>query len=212
MEPFYAGLAPETAMEMAELSRRLFHLREERKQWLASIGHEDDDQALLDAIGAGRVAEHPGYEIWLASQLSLQQQQVLRERLDWRCRHPAGPGEAWDSAHPLDAIALTLRLPEAFHPDFVFADDGLALRGLAGEEVMIRWLSGTRWSVEWRIGDDLWRLDNAPVAHAGVDTPAHLHCPDGSVTDDPFATHDAALDDAARLQRIIDGIAQSFVA
>ena len=208
MEPFFAGLAPTTVMEMADLSRRMYTLREERKLWLTDIGFEDSDE-LLAAIADGKVAEHPAYEIWLASQLSGEQLETLRVQLDWRCRNPVGETQNTESAHPMDAIALTLDLPDNFEQEFSLPADGLGLRSADGVDVLLRVVSSQHWSVEWQHGERRWRLDTAPVAHAGVDTHAHLHRPDGSVVADPLALS-KDLEPAAIVHHIVDALGRSF--
>ena len=177
MDPFFTGIEPAVATRMAGLSRQMFELRERHKELLEQLDCEDAG-AVLAAIRAGRLPEHPGYEAWLALELMRERQQAARELLDWHCRHIRDDAE-W----PAIADGVPDDLPVAFlaHPPERHLD-GLGLRGEDGLEVLARVLTPCDWSFEWRRGERSWRLDTAPVSHAGlaVGSP-HLHLPDGAV-------------------------------
>lgn len=182
MEPFFNGMAPEMAVDLAEKSRRAFDLREQRKQLLAQSGFADA-HALLEAVREGGVDASAGYDLWLSLALLQEQHEALRAWVDWRCRKSAHGNEPSQSpwADSLDAQPL----PEPFashmtlHPDAVsFAVD--ALTGVA------RIVSATEWSLAWKVGERNWRLDTAPRRGHDIATRARLCLPDGSVAADPW--------------------------
>jgi len=177
MDPFFTGIEPVVATRMAGLSRQMFELRERHKELLEQLDCGDAD-AVLAAIRAGRLPEHPGYEAWLALELMRERQQAARELLDWHCRNLRDDAE-W----PAIDDGIPDALPTAFqvHP-LERHLDGLGLRGEDGLDVLARVLTPREWSFEWRRGERWWRFDTAPVPHPGlaIGTP-HLHLPDGAV-------------------------------
>ncbi|MDR1075398.1 MAG: hypothetical protein LBL59_03610 [Xanthomonadaceae bacterium] len=207
MESFFTGLDPITAQDLADLSKRMFELRESRKRLLAESGCVDAEE-LLTALRDGRLHEHPTYEGWLAVVLLQRQQQELYEQIDWRCRHPDEEAQPPAPANDLASLASSLTLPSAFarqemrlHPDAIACTDGNGL------EVLVRIVSAQDWSFEWRFDQAYWRLDTAPVQHPGITTRAHLHRPDGSVAADPLALDGNTA--GICVQRFLDALAQS---
>lgn len=203
MEPFFAGLAPETALALAGLSHELYEVRETRKQLLAETDCTGAE-VLYAALCSGQLPEHPAYEAWLAVIALRRQEERLREHIDWRCRHPGADAAA--PANELETLAAALTLPAAFAPPRLHPD-GLVFASADGLEVLARLASPRHWSFEWRIGQAHWRLDTAPLAHPGVSTRAHLHRPDGSVVDDPLRLDEATT--SATLQRFLEALARA---
>lgn len=68
MTDFFEGLDYEVAEEIQNLSHLTYQLRENRKAILDAYGVADE-AALLDHIRTGAVAEHPGYEHYLAARI-----------------------------------------------------------------------------------------------------------------------------------------------
>lgn len=178
MDPFFTGIDPTLATRMAGLSRQMFELRERRAQLLQQLDCADQD-AVLAAIREGRLAEHPGYEAWLALALMSERQQAARELLDWHCRHAGRDDAEWPAV--IDPVPVNLPSVFTAHPPEVHLD-GWGLRTGDGLDVLARVLAPRQWSFEWRRGSRLWRLDTAPVPHPGIAVgEPHLHLPDGTV-------------------------------
>lgn len=205
MDPFFTGMAPDTALELAELSRRMYALRETRKGLLASTGEADAD-ALLAALRAGRLPEHPAYDSWLSVIVLERAEVALRTRIDWRCRHPRAEAPSGaDDDSGLSALLAEVSVPETFasvqvHPD------GVSFVGPGGLNVVARIAWAHDWAVEWHLDGRGWRLDTAPVAHPDVATRAHLHRPDGTVVADPLALETGNA--AVVLQTVLDALAR----
>lgn len=187
MSAFFEHMEPETATTIADVSRRMYDVREGHKRLLADVGYVDADE-LLEAVRQGEMPEHPGYEAWLAIHLMREREHALREILAWRCQLANGGRGVPAPASELAALAAALRpaLPSAFQGRMALNHDGIALHGRQGMEVLVRILSSVAWSFEWRWEGALWRMDTAPVAHPGVHARAHVHRPDGRVVDDPL--------------------------
>lgn len=180
MEPFFVGMAPEKALELAAASRRAFDLREQRKELLEQSGFGDAD-ALLDAVRAGDVDPDAGYDTWLGMSLLQEQHDALRAWIEWRCRDTGQSPEPGSS--PLTDLLETL--PESLassitvHPDAVsFSDDRLT--------AIARVVSPTQWALQWSVDGRAWRLDTAPRVGDGIDTRARLRRPDASIDADPW--------------------------
>lgn len=204
MDPFFIGIEPGVATRMGGLSRQMFDLREQRKRLLEQLDCEDAE-SLLMAIREGVVAEHPGYEAWLALGLLQEQHQACREQLDWHCRNSKAPADPLPAAAEADVDAS---LPPMFRGQAVEQHaDGTAFRSQDGLHVLARVLSPGDWSIEWRRDTLLWRLDTAPVVHAGVTGPIHLHQPDGTVIGSEIGLHAASREDLLRevLLALADG-------
>lgn len=84
MPGFFESVDPEVAVELEQLSRLMYDLRENCNDVLASYG-VDDAAALLARIQAGEIREHPGYDHYLAIRIldttRATVRAVLRERL-----------------------------------------------------------------------------------------------------------------------------------
>lgn len=68
MKNIFNGIAHDAALEMGKLTHLTYDLREKRKLILAQHGVQDEVQ-LLEAICAGTIPEHPGYEHYLAARI-----------------------------------------------------------------------------------------------------------------------------------------------
>ncbi|GAA5073225.1 hypothetical protein [Lysobacter panacisoli] len=180
MEPFFVGMAPEKALELAAASRRAFDLREQRKELLEQSGFGDAD-ALLDAVRAGEVDPDTGYDTWLGMALLLEQHDALRAWIEWRCRDTGQSPEPCSAplADLLETLPESLASNITVHPDAVsFSDDRIA--------AIARVVSPTQWALQWSVDGRTWRLDTAPREGDEIATRARLRRPDASIDADPW--------------------------
>lgn len=77
MASFFENLDPDTAEEIDQLSRLVYELRENRNTVLKMHGAEDE-ASLLQRIQSGAVAEHPGYEHYLAARILTDTRETVR--------------------------------------------------------------------------------------------------------------------------------------
>lgn len=206
MDAFFSGLDPQSALQMAELSKSGYALREYRKQILTESGCADAAE-LMAAVQEGRVPEHPGYERWLAAVLMQRRERAIRTELERRCGQPEADASALAIDHPLVEVLAEIEVPARFSQEIRLHPDGITLADEQGLEVLVRMVSPGHWSFEWCVGQAVWRLDTAPVCHPGITTHAHLHRPDGSVVADPLDLD--AADMPGVLQRVLDALAGS---
>lgn len=182
MDTFFIGVAPDKALDLAGMSRRAFELREQRKALLDASGFDTPD-ALLEAVREGQVEADTAYDTWLSLALLHEQHEALRTWIDWRCRESAEHDEPCDS--PVAAMLEAQPLPEPFassltvHPDAISCSSG-------DVSVIARIVSATHWSLQWGVGDRIWRLDTAPRGAEAITTRACLRRPDGSRLADPW--------------------------
>ncbi len=80
MSEFFDDLDYDRAEQAEGLSRLLYELRENRKGLLGAFGCAEPAE-LLAAIAAGSVAEHPGYEAYLAARILEDTRTAAREAL-----------------------------------------------------------------------------------------------------------------------------------
>lgn len=80
MSSFFEDLPLEAAQQLEQLSRLAFELRENGKQTLQQHGVDSAD-ALLELIRAGAVAEHPGYDHYLAARVMAATREAVRNQL-----------------------------------------------------------------------------------------------------------------------------------
>lgn len=188
MKAFFERVDPRAASAMAEVSRRMFDLRERRKRLMAQVGCGDADD-MLDAVRDGRLPEHPGYDAWLGACLMAERERALHEALQWRCHLANGARRQPPARGGLAALAHALRpsLPQTFGGGARLHHDALSFSTEAGIDALVRIVTPQAWSLEWRWADQAWRLDTAPVTHAGICGPAHVHRPDGSLVACPVA-------------------------
>lgn len=202
MTNFYARLPFETATRMEQLSRLMYELRENRRQLLAQYAVADED-ALLQDIGAGRVAEHPAYEHYLGARTLHQAHAAVRGELRGLL---AAAGEAprpqtlhIDLKHDIERhYAAQLSAP------IQLAQDALVLRLANGTALEIRYVDRAAYAFNWQWGEARLRIDTAPP-HGGLTGGAnHLHDAAGVVRADPLTR---AGDDAwANTQRVLDAL------
>lgn len=200
MDTFFSGIDPEVALELAELSRRAFDLREQRKQILREAGFEEPAE-LLEAVREERVDARAGYDVWLTLALLQEQQESIRAWVDWRCR-----GSAANEPAPASwADILAERpLPEPFDSAVTVHSDGLSF-ALGDLSIVARIVATNEWSVEWTVRQRRWRLDTAPARPAHIDTVACLRRPDGAQAADPWRLGSEA-GRVETLQRLLEHI------
>jgi hypothetical protein len=80
MSSFFDKLPIETATVIERLSRLMYELRENHAQLLAQYDAADED-ALLERICDGRVAEHPAYEHYLGARILAASRDAVRAEL-----------------------------------------------------------------------------------------------------------------------------------
>lgn len=80
MKSYFEGLDADDAELIESLSRATYVLRENRKQLLEQHGVEHE-QALLEKIAAGEVAEHPAYEHYLSARILTATREAVRDEL-----------------------------------------------------------------------------------------------------------------------------------
>lgn len=68
MSLIYDQLPPDAALHAQQLSRLIYETRENRRKVLDASGATDEDQ-LLHRIVHAELAEHPGYELYLAARI-----------------------------------------------------------------------------------------------------------------------------------------------
>jgi len=81
MKSYFEGLDHDDAELIESLSRVTYVLRENRKALLEQHGVEDE-QALLDKITVGEVAEHPAYEHYLSAGILVATRNTVRDELN----------------------------------------------------------------------------------------------------------------------------------
>lgn len=210
MNAFFERVEPETASAIADVSRRMFDLRERRKRLLAETGNESADD-MLAAVREGSLPEHPGYDAWLAVQLIGQREEALRETLQWRCLIANGGKELLPPPRSgMAALGHRLKpsLPPGFAGGMQLHHDGIAFHSVSGINALVRLVTPQAWSLEWQWAGEQWRLDTAPVEHPGVDTVGHVHRPDGSLAANPVALPPEA-DAVAVVLELLKALAQS---
>lgn len=181
MDTFFSGLDPEVALELADLSRRAFDLREQRKQILRETGFEEAAD-LLEAVRNERVDVRAGYDVWLTLGLLQEQHEGIRAWVDWRCR--GGPADEPAIASWVQTLAEQ-PLPGPYGSAVTPHSDGLSA-DLGGVSLVARILAPDAWSVEWTVEGRRWRLDTAPARPEGIATIACLRRPDGLAAADPW--------------------------
>lgn len=81
MKSYFEGLDQDDAELIESLSRVTYILRENRKALLEQHG-VDDEQALLDKITSGEIAEHPAYEHYLSARILVDTRDTVRAELN----------------------------------------------------------------------------------------------------------------------------------
>lgn len=80
MAGFYNNLSPEDVTTLDRLARLLIELRESREALLARHG-VDSEEALLEKIRRGELAEHPAYEDYLGAKVIHATREAIRSDL-----------------------------------------------------------------------------------------------------------------------------------
>lgn len=80
MKNIFDNLGYEEAGQLEQLTRLVYELRENRRNILATH-HVSDEQSLLNAIVAGGIPEHPGYEHYLAARILAETREQARQLL-----------------------------------------------------------------------------------------------------------------------------------
>jgi len=80
MSNYYDALPLNAAEQLEQLSRLAFELREDRRRLLSRHG-ADTEEALLERIRQGDVAEHPAYEQYLGARSLAAAREAVRSQL-----------------------------------------------------------------------------------------------------------------------------------
>lgn len=80
MADFYDDIDPDDAIQLEQLSRLIYELRENRGAILESYGVADEI-ALLEQIYTAAVPEHPAYEHYLSARLLSDTRETVRAML-----------------------------------------------------------------------------------------------------------------------------------
>ena len=80
MSSFFENLPLDAAEQLEQLSRLVFELREDRKRLLQQHGVDSED-TLLEQVRSGAVAEHPGYDNYLAARVLAAARAAIRSQL-----------------------------------------------------------------------------------------------------------------------------------
>lgn len=80
MANFYDDFEPEDAIQLEQLSRLIYELRENRSTILKGYGVADEI-ALLEQIYTGAVPEHPAYEHYLSARILSDTRETVRAML-----------------------------------------------------------------------------------------------------------------------------------
>lgn len=78
MHKFFDNMTVEEAEQVQGLTRLVYELRENHNTLLAQYA-VDDEQALLQKIITGQVAEHPAYEHYLSANILSQTRESIRD-------------------------------------------------------------------------------------------------------------------------------------
>lgn len=209
MDKLYPGLDYETAQHVDTLSRLMYELRENRKNLLAAV-KVDSDSALFDGLRNGSIAEHPGYEHWLAHHILAETAETVRRQIEQviaSVQPAAQEPEALPVPIHLQLLeALHTRLPAALAAGPELHQDALLLKLRNGVTLTVRYATPHAFSLRWAwpaqpqaesqspAGD----TDDTGVTHsAGIDTAPchaghpHLHL-DGQVRPAPLIRCDAS--------------------
>ena len=80
MSSFFEKLPLKAAEQLEQLSRFGFELRENRKRLLQQYVVDSED-ALLELVCSGAVAEHPGYDHYLEAHILSATREAVRSQL-----------------------------------------------------------------------------------------------------------------------------------
>jgi hypothetical protein len=89
MSNYYDALPLHAAEQLEQLSRLAFELRDDRRRLLSRHG-VDSEEALLERIRQGEVAEHPAYEHYLGARSLAATREAVRGRLQGVLRELGG--------------------------------------------------------------------------------------------------------------------------
>lgn len=196
----YPGLAHDTALSVDTLSRVIYEMREAHKAILRQHAAEDE-AALLDAIVAGRVDEHPGYDNWLSARILATGAEAARTHITALIN-----GHAPDAAPTLHLRLLAMLeagdLPLAGAPTLL--QDALQIPLANGIVLNVRQAACHAYAMEWTHAGATLRIDTAPLHAALATRPNHLHAADGTLCPD-FITDTAAAPEA-NLRALIEAI------
>lgn len=196
----YPGLAHDTALSVDTLSRVMYEMREGHKAILRQHAAEDE-AALLDAIVAGRVDEHPGYDNWLSARILAAGAEAARTHITALIN-----GDAPDASPTLHLRLLAMLeagdLPLAGAPTLL--QDALRIPLANGVVLIVRQAACHAYAMEWTHAGATLRIDTAPLHAALATRPNHLHAADGTLRPD-FIT-DTATTPEANLRALIEAI------
>lgn len=206
MASFFENLDPDRAAELEELSRLAYELRENHKRVLEAHGAQEE-AALLERIASGKLAEHPGYEHYLAARILDATRATARATLAERLR---GGGTNISTPHLELAAMLAAEFAERLAAAPELRQDALIVHLNNGVTLYVRYAAADAYSLRWRETDaeldqvPARGIDTAPLHRALATFPNHLHTGDGRVLADPVTRIDTSPRDNLRaLMRVL---------
>lgn len=194
MHAFFDRISPEQSQEIEQLSRLAFELRENHAAVLKAHG-ATDEAALLAAIAAGTVAEHPAYQHYLAARVLADTRESVRAAL----KNIATGAEALGHLHLDLALALEEHFGEHLEDAVDVRQDALLARFQNGVSLEVRYAAEDAYALEWTWGEARLILDTAPLHPQLATSPNHLHDAAGQVLNDPLTRCGAAPWDNLRV-------------
>jgi hypothetical protein len=181
MHVFFDRISAEHSLEIEQLSRLAFELRENHAAVLEAHG-ATDEAALLAAIAAGEAAEHPTYQHYLAARVLADTRESVRATL----KNIATGAEAPGHLHLELALALEEHFGEHLEGAVDVRQDALLGRFQNGVSLEVRYAAVDAYALEWTWGEARFILDTAPL-HPQLGTfPNHLQDAAGQVVNDPL--------------------------
>lgn len=189
-------------------ARTMFALRESRKHLLKQYGL-DSEEALLQQIRSGELAEHPAYEHYLSARITGQVRDAVRAQA---ARELAGAVFDADADDTQACVHLMLQdlvgehYTERLAEPPRLAQDALLLSFDTGLMLEARYFSRDEYSIAWSWGEAELRIDTAPVHALCASFPNHLHDADGALRPDSVTRtgNDCWLNFSRLLDRLLD--------
>lgn len=197
---------PETLQAL--YARTMFALRESRKHLLKQYGLDSED-ALLQRIRSGELAEHPAYEHYLSARITTQVRDAVRAQAAAELAgavFDAGADDAPACVHLMLQDLVGEHYGERLSEPPRLAQDALLLSFDTGLMLEARYFSRDEYSIAWSWGDAELRVDTAPVHALCASFPNHLHDAGGAVRPDSVTRtgNDCWLNFSRLLDRLLD--------
>jgi len=199
MDAFFERISAEQSLEIEQLSRLLFELRENHAAVLKAHG-ATDEAALLAAIAAGAVAEHPAYQHYLGARILADTRGAVRAVL----KGIAAGAEPPSHLHLDLAQALEEHYGEHLEDAVEVRQDVLLARFHNGVGLEVRYAAADAYALQWTWGEAQLTLDTAPIHPQLATRPNHLHDAAGQIVADSLTRCGAEPWD--NLRAVVDAI------